>query len=318
MSFQTLLLPDTFQGSHANAPYFEGWYFRLQNGAHSVSLIPGICLEPQPHAYLQILNAESGYSIFREYPIHAFHFREDQFRISVGNNLFSAHQIVLKDPQLHGTITFTDRVPFSAHRLSTGMMGPFAFLPAMQCKHGVVTIRGTLAGSLTDRTGEMDFSGGVGYAEKDWGSAFPSPYLWTQAHFETGTFMLCLARVPVPGGRLTGILSFLYTGQTRYDFSTYTGARLAYLCQTENQALHLALYTPLHRLYLQLRAQDGLPLRAPGMHGMNRVVYEDPHTALSVRLTTRAGTTVFQGQSADAGSEIVGNILSLKKQPAFA
>lgn len=314
----SLLTPDAFQGSHAKAPYFEGWYFRLQKGDHSISLIPGICLEPQPHAYLQILNAENKSSIYREYPLRAFQFREDQFRITVGTNRFSAHQIVLKDPQLHGTITFTDRVPFSCHRLSTGMMGPFAFLPAMQCKHGVVTIRSTLSGSLADETGEMDFSGGVGYVEKDWGSAFPSPYLWTQAHFDTGTFMLCLARVPIPGGTLTGILSFLYTGQTRYAFSTYTGAQLAYICRTEDQTLHLALHTPLHRLYLQLRTQDGIPLRAPGTHGMNRVIYEDPHAALSVRLTTRAGATLFQGQSTDAGSEIVGNILSLSKHRASA
>ncbi|MFT9056463.1 MAG: tocopherol cyclase family protein [Ethanoligenens sp.] len=314
MPFQNCLLSETFQGKYAQAPYFEGWYFRLQNGSHSISLIPGICLNPQPHAYLQILNGEKGASSYQEYPFSAFRFRQDRFAISIGENHFSSTSIHLREPQLHGDISFTNRVPFCAHRLNTGMMGPFAFVPWLQCRHGVVTIRSTLAGALTDDTGTMDFTGGIGYVEKDWGTAFPQPYLWTQAHFGLSTFMLCLARVPLPGGALTGILAFLYTGQKRYLFSTYTGTRLSTICRTEDGAWHLIFRTPFHRLFLRLITHKGLTLRAPGTQGMNREIQEDPHANLSVRLATCGGDTVFQGKSADASAEIVGDLLQLTKQ----
>lgn len=306
-----MLMPDTFQGSHAKSPYFEGWYFRLQNDAHTISLIPGMCLEPEPHAYLQILFADTGYSLYREYPISSFCFREDRFAVSVGSNQFSTEAIQIDEPELRGNVTFSNRVPFSTHRLNTGMMGPFAFLPAMQCQHGVVTIRCALSGCLETENGPMDFTGGIGYVEKDWGSAFPQPYLWTQGHFQDATFMLCLASVPVPGCSMTGLLAFLYTGGQRFFFSTYKGAHLSTLCRTEDGSWHLGIRTPRHRLFLRLYSEGGLPLRAPGTHGMNRVILEDPNTDLTIRLTDLRGNTLYQGRCSDAGSEIVGNLLSL-------
>lgn len=311
MFLQNLLLPEAFQGEHAEAPYFEGWYFRMQNGTHFLSLIPGICLGADSHAYIQILNAEQGISHYWRYPPSAFQFRRDRFEISIEENIFSSECIRLRDPRLQGEIHFANRVPFSPHPLHTGMMGPFAFFPHMQCSHGVVTIQSTLAGSLADDSGEMDFTGGMGYVEKDWGKSFPQPYLWTQAHLDGGTFMLCLARVPVPGGAMTGLLSFLFTGEKRFFFSTYTGSRPSSICRTEDGTLHLSFRTPLHRLLLSLLMHEGLPLKAPGTHGMERKIREDPHAFLSIRLTACNGKTVFQGQSTDAGAEVVGDIFSL-------
>ncbi|ADU26911.1 tocopherol cyclase family protein [Ethanoligenens harbinense] len=313
MPLQDLMLPEIFQGKNATPPYFEGWYFRLQNGMSSISLIPGICLEPRPHAYIQYLNAERKHSAYWEYPIGDFHFDPNHFEIFIGKNIFSAEYIHLDTSLLFGEVFFRERVPFSSHRLNTGMMGPFAFLPFMQCNHGVVTIHSKLNGSLTDESGTADFTGGIGYIEKDWGKAFPQPYLWTQAHFADSTFMLCLARVPTPVGSITGILSFLYTKGQRYLFATYTGARLSSICRTEDGALHLDICTPHHRLFVRLRARGGLSLRAPGTHGMDRAIYEDPNAAITVRLATLCGRTICQGHSTHAGAEVVGDILSLKQ-----
>lgn len=313
MPLQNLLSPETFQGKNTVPPYFEGWYFRLQNGANSISLIPGICLEPRPHAYLQYLNAKRRYSAYWEYPIEEFRFDPNHFEIFIGKNIFSAEYIRLDTPQLSGEVLFEERVPFSSRHLHTGMMGPFAFFPFLQCSHGVVTVRSRLNGNLTDEAETTDLTGGTGYIEKDWGKTFPQPYLWTQTHFADGTFMLCLARVPIPGGSITGILSFLYTEGQNHTFTTYTGARLAAICHTEDGAVHLEIRDLRHRLFLRLCSRKGLPLKAPGTHGMDREIYEDPSAAITVRLTDFRGRTICQGHSAHAGAEIVGDIFSLKK-----
>ena len=63
-------------------------------------------------------------------------------------------------------------------------MGPYTFAPFMECYHGVLSFDHTIAGSLAVDGQELDFTGGHGYIEKDWGQAFPKAWIWTQSnHF---------------------------------------------------------------------------------------------------------------------------------------
>ena len=59
-------------------------------------------------------------------------------------------------------------------------MGPFRFLPGMECSHGVISMGHALEGTLTLNGAVLDFAGGTGYVETDRGRSFPSAYLWTQ------------------------------------------------------------------------------------------------------------------------------------------
>ena len=55
-----------------------------------------------------------------------------------------------------------------------GVMGPFSFVPFMECYHGVVNIDHKISGSLMINNEEIDFTDGYGYIEKDWGKSFPN------------------------------------------------------------------------------------------------------------------------------------------------
>ncbi len=53
--------------------------------------------------------------------------------------------------------------------------------PAMECYHGVVSMYHLLSGHLEINGDKVDFSGGKGYIEKDWGRSMPSDWIWIQA-----------------------------------------------------------------------------------------------------------------------------------------
>ena len=65
--------------------------------------------------------------------------------------------------------------------MSPNSMGFFAYFPFMQCYHEIVSMSHSLNGSL-NFSEAIDFSGGEGYIEKDWGTSFPKEYVWIQSN----------------------------------------------------------------------------------------------------------------------------------------
>jgi tocopherol cyclase len=51
-------------------------------------------------------------------------------------------------------------------------MGWFAYVPFMECYHGVLSLDHEVNGRLRLGKRETDFSGGRGYIEKDWAAPF--------------------------------------------------------------------------------------------------------------------------------------------------
>ena len=58
------------------------------------------------------------------------------------------------------------------------VMGWFAWLPGMECRHGVVALAGKTTGSLRIRNELVELGGGDVYVEKDWGYAGTSTLFW--------------------------------------------------------------------------------------------------------------------------------------------
>ena len=52
-------------------------------------------------------------------------------------------------------------------------MGPFSYLSFMECYHGILSMKHSLEGTLSWNGQLIDFTNGIGYLEKDWGSSFP-------------------------------------------------------------------------------------------------------------------------------------------------
>ena len=93
--------------------------------------------EGRRSASLQIL--ADGQSWWLAYPDTAFHASEQVFRIQLGQSLFAEQETRLcverEGLSLHGTGRYGPFTP-----LQSDIMGPFRFLPGMECTHGVFSM----------------------------------------------------------------------------------------------------------------------------------------------------------------------------------
>eukprot|EP01105_Mastigella_eilhardi_P014641 TRINITY_DN332_c3_g1_i1.p1 TRINITY_DN332_c3_g1~~TRINITY_DN332_c3_g1_i1.p1 ORF type:complete len:258 (-),score=60.11 TRINITY_DN332_c3_g1_i1:49-822(-) len=111
--------------------------------------------------------------------------------------------------------------------LQPGVMGYLAYASSLlECNHGVMSMHFDIkSGVLAINGRDVDFSGGHGYVEKDWGLNFPQNWIWTQSHFTstqpTSSLFLSVAGVPLMGLTMPGfICGFLHEG-TLHTFATY-------------------------------------------------------------------------------------------------
>lgn len=305
--------PAAFQGVGRRAPYFEGWYYKLQTAqGRTVALIPGLSLSGRhPHSFVQVVDERRG-SWYVEYPAAAFSACSGRLDVTVGHSRFGSCFVrpdIPDDPRVHGCVEFIDPVPFPRSASCPGIMGPFSFLPTNECRHDVILLRCGLKGSLMLQGEVICFDGGRGYLEKDWGRAFPSGYLWAQGcGFEAGTsFMLAVARVPMAGLTFTGIIGCLYDGTRLYKIATYTGARLLGL-RRQGEATEITVGSPGLRLTLRAWQQGALTLRAPLQTGMSRTVKESVSATLEVTLRSARGRLLFSGRETFGSFETGGEL----------
>ena len=176
------------------------------------------------------------------------------FEIRIGENIFRADSVTVDIPGVvTGSIAFNNTIPWPATLLHPTCMGWFAYIPGMQCNHGVVSFNHVLSGVLQLGTGsnarDLSFDAGRGYLEKDWGVQFPKDWVWIQCnHFYTqvggrGTFLdgtsfiLSVAHIPFPGDgwsvpniiEFQGFLGGLWDSKTQrlHRIGTYTGAQVS-------------------------------------------------------------------------------------------
>jgi tocopherol cyclase len=59
-----------------------------------------------------------------------------------------------------GEVEFSNQVPWRKKGYSPGIMGPFSFMPFMECYHGILSMDHSIKGSLTIDGEEIDFNNG--------------------------------------------------------------------------------------------------------------------------------------------------------------
>jgi tocopherol cyclase len=185
----------------------------------------------------------------------------------------------------------------------------------MECYHGVLSFDHAIHGKLTIDGQEIDFEGGRGYIEKDWGNSFPSAWVWFQSnHFERPGTCITSSVVVIPFGGTTfnGFIVGLWHAGRLYRFATYTGARTEVL-EIEDDHVCWIVSDREHLLGLVARkAQGGLILghsrRDMGMH-----VNETPQATVEVRLMSKEGANIFSGQGRHAGLEVQGKVDRLRQ-----
>ncbi|MDA8434462.1 MAG: tocopherol cyclase family protein [Actinomycetales bacterium] len=308
--------PEGFHGAGVTSSYFEGWYVKLVSADRRSrwAVIPGVFLDPRGggEAFVQVLDGATGASWYHRYDESEFGADDDRFAVRVGPNRFSDRGVVLDLPSLAGEVRFaTPLDPWPVSWRSPGVMGWYAWVPRMECKHGVVSLGHDLAGSLEHGGGAASFDGGRGYCEKDWGAAFPAAYVWMQTnHFDTRDTCLTasVALIPWVRSEFRGhIVGLLHRGEL-HRFATYTGAVTTRL-EVDDDAVRWHLRSKQGSV-LELtadRPRGGL-LHAPVRTEMHRRVEETLDATIHVRLLDPGGRVLLDDVGTCGGLEVHGDL----------
>ncbi|MFP4562108.1 MAG: tocopherol cyclase family protein [Spirochaetia bacterium] len=320
--------PAVFQGSLRKNRYFEGWYLKhvTADGSDSLALIPGISLDRRPGedrscSFIQVIHGAEGRTWWLEYPDSEFSLSRRSFEIGVGDSRFGLDGLSVTASgagiEIAGELRYSNPVEYPVTLLSPGIMGPYRFVPFMECYHGVVSVDHQLEGSIALNGRTIDFSGGRGYIEKDWGSSFPEAWIWAQCNtFSRGdgaSFMFSLAKIPWMGRYFLGFLCFFYENGTFHRFTTYTKAGIS---RIDYDGRRLAARIRggkgeegCELVFEAVKRRFG-DLKAPNRGGMSRTIKESVDSDISVRLSGPGGTVLFEDTGSRAGLEVIEEIFA--------
>ena len=315
------LHPDRYHGhGRSRGPFFEGWYYKIVDAEERarLAIIPGIFLGEDParsESFVQILDGVSGESHYHSFPVAAFHAAQDGFEVRIAENRFGAGAIKLRIPEapVEGEIWFSGLTPWPVSWRSPGIMGWYAWVPRMECYHGVVSLDHRVDGWLRLGSETLRLDGGRGYIEKDWGEAFPAGYVWMQSnHFDVpGTCVTAsVAIIPWLRRSFRGFLAGVWHEGQLHRFATYTGARIERL-EIEAKRVLWAIRGGRLQLELEATRPEGSLLHAPVRSEMHRRVEETLRAEITTRLSRRAGDgweTLFEGTGRCGGLEVHGDL----------
>lgn len=285
-----------FSGAGRRRRYFEGWYFKQQGGEGTVALIPALHVDGagRASASLQVIAEAFAHSV--PFDASSFSAERDRLEIRLGNSAFSARGCEL-DVDAPGC-SVRGKLSFGALTPPDGdIMGPFRFVPGMECRHSVFSLRHRVDGEITVNGRRIAFRDAGGYIEGDRGTSFPRRYLWTQCGWENNSLMLSVAEIPYLGMRFTGCTGFVFFEGREHRVATYLGAQLPML----DGGAAVLRQGPL-ALSVELLERGGHPLLAPERGGMTRVIRENICCRARYRCAI-GGETLFEFVSDRASFE---------------
>jgi len=312
---KALFNPERYHGWGKTNRYFEGWYYKVVNKSEdrAFAFIPGISMDEKGNkqAFIQILD---GKKLTAEY--HKFHAQEfqtiaDKFEVKLANNIFTCENIQLELPKIKGELSFVNPVKWPNKWYSPGIMGPYSFVPFMECYHGILSMDHAIDGQLTIHNEIIDFTGGKGYMEKDWGHSFPSAYIWMQTnHFSQPNVSLkaSVAKIPWLKSSFVGFIAGLWLNNELIEFTTYNASQLKKsFVDTHN--VELILENSKYRLEIKAIRHETTELASPILGFMDGRINESMTSKINVLLfNKKTHKIVFQDTGRNAGLEVAGKI----------
>lgn len=306
--------PELFQGEKylkKNKTYFEGWYFKNTNKDNGISFIPGISITNQEKkAFIQIIASNSSY--FINYDINDFEYNHLPFYIKIGNNFFSKENIHIdiidqeQNVKIYGDIKYSNSININTNTLNPNIMGPFSYIPFMECNHAILSMKSTTNGTIIINKDKIIFNNDIGYIEKDWGTSFPKSYIWCQGNnFQknNASFMLSISTIPFKIFHFTGIISSLIVDNFEYRFATYNNTKLIKY-DVDNNHLNIILKKGHYYLHIESNYNNGHKLIAPVNGKMEKDIIESISESIKITLK-KDDQTIFSDTSINCGLEIV-------------
>lgn len=248
-----------------NKNYFKGWYFKCSNENQTIAFITAYHRSGNKEtASLQIITDRAVYHI----PFDSLIYRQNPLYVRLGDCVFSSGGIKLNihthGLKLKGVLKFGKLSP-----IRSDIMGPFRFVPFMQCRHSCNSMKHSVVGQIALNGQVYRFRNGTGYIEGDRGRSFPKKYIWTQCCFQNGSLMLSVADIPMLGFHFTGIIGVVFLNGREYRIATYLGAKIKKIGNNM-----VTVRQGDFKLTAKLLEKQAHPLYAPENGEMSRTIHE--------------------------------------------
>ena len=276
--------------------YFEGYYVRCSSEGDQAAFIFGSSRgRGEGSSFIQIITADSSY--YAEYAYEDYFIDRRDFAVFVGNSSVNRDGAVLNIERpglsVQGSISFGELTP-----LKYDAMGWFRWLPFMECRHSVVSMRHSIQGQVIINGRSYNFDGGVGYIEGDRGHSFPSKYFLSQSAVPDISIFMSAGVIPYLGLRFNGTVCVISSGGCEYRLATYLGARVK-----ELNSGRLVIVQGKWRLEAEaLDTRNTHELLAPEHGKMSRTIKESIKRTVRYRFTI-GGETVFDFADHNAAYE---------------
>lgn len=314
--FHKIKNPILFQGNLQKKNYFEGWYYKMvsADGLCSLALIPGISLHNEhSHAFIQVFVTYGDVdlkTIYVDFDLNGFSVDNSEFCLSIADNIFTEKGVSIsidhKDLSIKGKIDFSGNTGIKTSPLSPSIMGFFGFFTFMECYHGVLSMSHSLSGEMQIDGKTINFSGGKGYMEKDWGSSFPREYVWMQSNHFTNpgtSFMFSEAIIPFKVFSFNGlIVNLIYEG-VECRFATYNGAKVVQK-EIETQSVKYTIVKGGLRLEIEAQNEKTISLPSPKNGAMIQSIKEGLSGSIHLKLFSDY-KLLFEDTGTHAGLEIM-------------
>ena len=309
--------PSAYHGGKNTKPFFEGWYHKMvMNNGQSLVIIPGIYRSGYNNnqtAFIMIFDGDNGDVFYEKFEVKQFSCSTSNYSLHIGSNYFSLQKVILDIESdmltIKGQVTADNLKPWPVTLFEPGCMGWYAYVPTMECFHGILSMDHSLNGEIEFNGSNYDFAGGRGYIEKDWGRNFPENWIWAQSNNFTNndlSITASLATIPWKNTAFAGFIVGLYYNSKLYRFTTYRN--------TVTQEIHYEsnkFYWKLKQknLTLEMTIEKGHKpglLYAPGKIDMIPRVHEYLGGSIYLKLYDHI-ETILEDHATSAAIEIIGD-----------
>ena len=273
--------PFQIQGSLSKKNYFEGWYYKQVQlkKDKTISFIFGFSTGKQdPHSFIQVIQSNPLSTAYFKFPLSSFEIDGQSY--AIGKNRFNLNEIEIHLDQegliIDGLLHFTNHQILKHEIFMPNIMGPFAYIPNMECNHGVISMNHEVNGTLMINHVPYAFRNETGYLEKDWGTSFPKRYIWIQGnHFKEthASFMVSVADIPTLGFTFEGIIAQFDLPGKRLRFATYNGTKRTTLNKTSD-GFEFELKKGSSSLTVIAHVPVSGTLKSPHLGSMNKTIKE--------------------------------------------
>ena len=307
--------PERYHGWGISRKYFEGWYFKIVNEKEdqALAVIPGIAMDEngQKQAFIQVLDGKRKQAHYQKFNFDRFSSAAQRFQVNIDKNYFSQDQLKIDLPYLNGELNFIGHCPWPSKWYSPGIMGPFSFVPFMECYHGILSMNHRINGTLTYQNEIIDFTNGKGYIEKDWGHSFPEGYCWMQSnHFSDPEIAVksSVAKIPWLGSAFVGFIAGVWLHGSLVPFTTYNGTKLIQSKISEKEVQQV-MENKNYRLELFAKRDEATSLASPIQGFMDGKIQESMTSEIQVILNDKRNKKMLINDTGrNASLEVAGKI----------